>query len=169
MDDVFVEKLVAKKAGAIEWLMRAAIIIGVIAVFLIFSMIQAISFLAPVALVAAVFAGWFLWSKTRIEYEYSLSNGELTVDVIYGQQRRKNLLSIPLRELCDIIAPATESYSSEMNSAASRIIDVSSSPSANRWFMNLSGEGGCTRVFFEPDERLLAALRRCVPSKIKGL
>ncbi len=168
MDDVFVERLIAKKPNAKEILIKAAIILGVAAVFII--AMRYFRMLAPLLILGAAFGGWVLWTRTNIEYEYSLSNGELTFDVIYGQQKRKKLKEINLREKVEVLAPVSNDFSDDLNRNVSQNIDYSSSPSASgRYFMIINGEKGFERIFFEPDEKMLKSIRKVIPSKVKGI
>ena len=96
MDDVFVERLVARKMGPKEMGIKA--LIALAAVVLIFVSGTLGAFLMPLVAAVALVGGWYLWVLTNMEYEYSLSNGDLTVDAIYGQRRRKNRLEVNLRE-----------------------------------------------------------------------
>lgn len=168
MDDVFVERLISKKSGVKEIGIKVgAVILVLLAALLAFSFIP---MLAPVIVVAVGWLGWILWNRGNVEFEYSLSNGELTIDTIFGQQKRKHLVELNIRERVELIAPVTEEFSSELNRTASAVYDASSSPNAlGRYFINAKGETGLTRIFFEPDEKLLQALRRCAPSKVKGV
>ena len=168
MDDVFVERLVARKASGTDMLMKMGLVLGAIVLIALSFMIQAISFLAPVIVVGIGWGAWILFSKTNVEFEYSLSNGELTIDGVYGQRKRKNLISISVRERMEIMAPVSNDYSSELNKQVSNTLDVASMKNApNRWFMNVKGDTGLVRVFFEPDEKLITAMRKCAPSKVK--
>lgn len=169
MDDVFVERLITRKAGGKELGIKLGAILLVLVVGVLAFAIPAISFIAPFLLVGAGWVGWMIWSRSNVEYEYSLSNGELTIDAIYGQQKRKNVTTVSLRERMELLAPVSPDYQEELSRQAT-VLDVASAANApHRWFMMVRGETGLKRIFFEPDEKLLAAMRRAAPSKVKGL
>ena len=168
MDDVFVERLITRKSGAKEIAMKALIVIGVILVF--FLSFRYLRLLAPIVIVLGLWGAWTFWTRLNIEYEYSLSNGELSVSAIYGQQKRKDLMEIPLREKLEILAPVNNDFRDELQRNVAKTHDFASSPNANnRYFMIVSGEQGLEKIFFEPDEKMLKAIRRVVPSKVKGV
>ncbi len=168
MDDVFVERLVARKLSGLDRLKKLGIVIAIIAVAVISFSIQAISALAPVLIVGACWGGWILMGRTNVEYEYSLSNGELTIDAIYGQSKRKTLVSVVLRENLEIMAPAKSEHKSELTRTVQKEYDVASQKDApNAWFMMIKGKEGLVRVLFEPDERLINSMRKCAPHKVK--
>lgn len=168
MDDVFVERLIQRKMSGKELLIKiGALLLAIILAFVAFT-VPVLQLIAPLVLLGAGWLGWIIWSRSSLEYEYSLSNGELTIDCIQGQQKRKHVAEINIRERLDYMAPVSNDHSSELNRQASKTVDVASSSNApGRWFMNVKGETGLTRVFFEPDEKLVAAIRRCAPSKVK--
>ena len=166
MDDVFVERLVARKMGPKEMGIKALIALAAVVLIFVSGTLGAI--LMPLVAAVALVGGWYLWVLTNVEYEYSLSNGDLTVDAIYGQRRRKNRLEVNLRERLELMAPLSPRYQSELSRACVRVLDVASAPNAdNRWFLLLRGENGLTRVIFEPDQRMVDAIRRCAPSKVQ--
>lgn len=168
MDDVFVEKLVTRKLGGKELAVKLGAVMLVLAVAVVTFAIPLLRMVAPLLIVGAGWLGWIIWSRSSVEYEYSLSNGELTVDGIYGQQKRKNIITINVRERMELMAPVNGDYSSELNRQC-KVVDIASSPNASgRWFMIVNGETGPVRVYFEPDERLITAMRRCAPSKVKA-
>lgn len=169
MDDVFVERLITRKTGGKEIGIKLGAVALVLVVGFFGFLIPAISFIAPLLLLGAGWLGWKVWSRSNVEYEYSLSNGELTIDAIYGQQKRKNVTTVSLRERMEIMAPVSPDFQTELSRQAT-VLDVASSPNApGRWFMLVKAETGLTRILFEPDEKLLAAMRRAAPSKVKGL
>ena len=166
MDDVFIERLVARKMGPKEMAIKALIALAVVVLLLVSMMISPIW--VPLLVAVAVAGGWYLWTITNVDYEYSLSNGELTVDAIYGQRRRKNQLEANLRERLELMAPLSPRYQSELSRSCVRVLDAASAPNADgRWFLLLRGENGLTRVIFEPDQRMVDAIRRCAPSKVQ--
>ncbi|MEG0752977.1 MAG: hypothetical protein RR461_04035 [Angelakisella sp.] len=169
MDDVFIEKLVSRKTGGKELGIKLGAVALVVVAAAVSFMIPFLQMVLPLVLLGVGWVGWKIWNRSSVEYEYSLSNGELTIDAIYGQQKRKTVISIGLRERLELMAPVSEEYGSELSRTATKILDVASAPNAmGRWFMNVKGESGLTRVFFEPDERMVTAMRRCAPSKVQG-
>lgn len=168
MDDVFIEKLVSRKTGGKELGIKLGAVLIVLVLSVVAFLIPVLQMVAPLVMVGAGWLGWMVWNRSSVEYEYSLSNGELTIDAIYGQQKRKTVLALNLRERMELMAPVSEEYGSELNRTATQTLDVASSPNAiGRWFMNVKGEAGLTRVFFEPDERMITAMHRAAPSKVQ--
>lgn len=170
MEDVFVERLITRKLGGKELAVKLGALLLALALAIVTFLIPAISFFAPLIILGAGWLGWIIWSRSSLEYEYSLSNGELTIDCIYGQQKRKHVAEVNLRDRLEYMAPVSSEHNNELNRQANKVLDVASSANApGRWFMNVKGEAGLTRILFEPDERLVTAMRRCAPSKVKAV
>ena len=70
MDDVFIERLVARKMGPKEMAIKALIALAVVVLLLVSMMISPIW--VPLLVAVAVAGGWYLWTITNVEYEYSL-------------------------------------------------------------------------------------------------
>jgi len=89
MDNEVYEYLVAKKPGAKEYGMKAAII------FLVaFISLMTFGFLKVYGLVFtffAIFFGYCGWVYTNVEFEYRILGDELTIDVIYGKSKRRGI------------------------------------------------------------------------------
>ena len=88
MDEVFVEQIVKKKISISGILMRAIAIIFVLAG--IFSMLI-IGALGLTITALLIYVTYIIWGYTSVEYEYSFLNGELSIDKIMGQRKRKTI------------------------------------------------------------------------------
>ena len=67
------------------------------------------------------------------------------------------------------MAPMVEKYRSEYETQIIiRTVDASTSPkSESRWFARFRDDAGVTTLLiFEPNERLIEAIRKYIPSKI---
>lgn len=93
--DQFAEQLVRKLPDTKDDLKRAAIITGT-AIITLGSVVIAF-FGMPLALVLPVCVIWaaiYLFRMTKVEYEYSCTNGCLDIDKILGQNKRRSMLSV---------------------------------------------------------------------------
>ena len=104
MNDAYYELLVAKKRPAFSFLVKPAVIAIIILLFLSTPIFGFPALLLAVILGAAAY--FIIFPKIHIEYEYSLLNHDLEIDIIYNKSKRKKLLSLNLRQ-AEIIAPAT--------------------------------------------------------------
>ena len=97
--------------------------------------------------------------RLAIEYEYLYVNKELSVDVIYNRDSRRNLFSLDLTNM-DTAAPEGSDYLTECSRRKwqGRAIDVSSGrEEADRYVIYINDKG-YSRITIEPNEELKAAL-----------
>ncbi|MCL2083967.1 MAG: hypothetical protein FWH06_01755, partial [Oscillospiraceae bacterium] len=102
---------------------------------------------------------FLLYRHLNVEFEYILTNGEMDIDRITGKSRRKRLLTVDCRAL-EVCAPI-ESIAQYENAQYTKRLDVSSGQNdAPRHFMVAPAKGGGRMlVIFEPDDRILSAMR----------
>lgn len=157
--DIFVEQIVAKQKGAKEY----AIIFGSVTAVLIIVFIFLPYLLAfgPLALLLVMGIGYGVWrllTSLNIEYEYSVTNGDIDIDQIIAKRKRKRVVSVKGSKI-----EALEPYNAA--EFASRRFDrlVVAAPSQNSdglWcFSYRSKKNGHTLVVFLPEERVLNALK----------
>ncbi len=93
--DHFAEQLVKKYHSSKDDLNRALIIAAAVVITVVSILLVLAGFpLALVLPVCAIWAAIYLMKMQRVEYEYSCTNGELDIDKILGQTKRKPLLSV---------------------------------------------------------------------------
>lgn len=87
------------------------------AIFLIVSMLvltlKTIPVVSFMALALITFMAWFVFQFTKIEYEYCIATGVLTLSKIYGARVRKDILEIKTSDISMILP---ESKLSEIKS-----------------------------------------------------
>ena len=92
--DVFVEQLVKKPANGKTLALKILIIFGVIIVsaFCLYLTLLGI-ILALLLIFAAIYGGYYLITGLNAEYEYIITNGEIDIDKIIAQRKRKRLIT----------------------------------------------------------------------------
>ena len=120
--------------------------------------------LAPLALAVVVF---LTWRYTKIEYEYSVTSGVLTLSEIYGGRSRKKIVEFRLKE-CVAIAPlsdpAKREYANRYDAQISYIA-LSHKDSPNGYFAAFEDERGKRCImFFDANEKMLKICRFYNPS-----
>lgn len=163
MDEVFVEQIVKKKISISGILMRAIAIIFVLAG--IFSMLI-IGALGLTITALLIYVTYIIWGYTSVEYEYSFLNGELSIDKIMGQRKRKTIACYDIKN-AEIVAP---SMSDEVVSKINNTITKDYSTmcrNANLYSMIVNDSDGRKQVIFEPNEKVLDAMYHVKPSIVK--
>ena len=96
--DKFAEQLVKKQDSTKDTMKRACVIILAVTITVISLVMVVMGFaLAIILPVCAVWGAWYFLKMLNIEYEYSCTNGILDIDKIMGQSKRKQLLSIEVK------------------------------------------------------------------------
>lgn len=165
--DVYVEHIVKHLPDAVSALKKTGIVAAAIVIPAVFMVVQAVSFLAPVAFVLCVWGGFKLFRMQSLEYEYIVTNGELDVDKIMGRAKRKRVVTVDARSF-ELFAPMTKEHEREYASQTiNKTYDVASSKnSPDRWFALFNGKDGVRAILIlDYDERVMNAMKPFIPRR----
>ena len=100
----FVEYITPLKEGKYIWPRRLTILgiiagVALVGLGVVLFKMQILAGLVPIFLVAVGILGWYLWRFASVEYEYTILQGEISFDVIYGRRQRKKMYSTPIRNI----------------------------------------------------------------------
>ncbi|MFA6309444.1 MAG: hypothetical protein WC677_06860 [Clostridia bacterium] len=164
--DVFIEKIVKKQKGMKEYISMAGIILLIPVVSVLLSMIDFFRSILFVVIIFMIYGAWILVSNLNTEFEYIVTNDEIDIDKIINQKRRKRIISVSCK-LFDIVAKVnSENYSDDVKSIQKKFITCSSMDSPDLYFATLNYKNERAVIYFEPDERMLKALKVFIPKKI---
>ncbi len=94
-----------------------------------------------------------------VEYEYTFTNGELDIDKIIAQKKRKELLSVEVRTFTDF-----GKYSDDMT-----LVMATDNIISNEYYADFEhSEYGKTRLVFVPDEKMLGNIKKFLPAKLRN-
>lgn len=160
MSDFYTEQLVKKKKTGSSFLVRALMIVLTIASFYVMLFIP-FGIILPVGLIVADF---FLFRGQNLEFEYLYVNGELDIDKIIGQAKRKRVFSASISDL-EMLAPAD---SDEINRIqVSKTLDFSTFiPEHKKYALVVLQNGAKVKVIFEPNETILEGYKMLAPRKV---
>lgn len=165
MSDLYTELLVKKEKTSKDSMIKIGTIAAV--VFLALAGL----FIFPLFLIAAIILGvvayYFILPKTDLEYEYLFVNGEMDIDVIMSQTKRKKAKSFSLSE-AELVAPLKSAKMDYYNgNTKMKVYDFSSgNPSHNRFAVITRDKGEACKIIIEPDENLAQLMKNCAPSKV---
>lgn len=160
MDEVFVEQILKRRISISGVLLRALSIFIVLISVMTIVWLQMLGFTLTILL---AYVAYMVWSYTSLEYEYSFLNGELTIDKIMGQRKRKFVASYDIKE-AEVVAPAFSDQVVRASMNAS-IKDFSSgSKNGNLYAMIINNANGKTKVIFEPNEKIIDAMYHVRPT-----
>lgn len=172
MNDVFVERMVKKKFETTDLLIVVGVIAGIIVLslagFLVGVGLLMFPMLALLVMAGSVFGGYKLISMRMLEYEYSLTNGFVTVDKIMNRASRKRMTSFECSTCEDIGTYQEAEQRLKTRSFDNRIFATQYADHRDSWFMIVqSSKTGKTLVVFDPDEDLQEAIKKFIPRSLK--
>ncbi len=172
MGDVFVERMVKKKTEGADILIFVGILAAVLVVsaigFVVGFLVVGFPSLTLLVAAGAVFGGYKLISMRMLEYEYSLTNGFVTVDKIMNRSSRKRMTSFECDTCEDIGVYAENEARLKNRSFDARVFATQYADRRNSWYMIVrSKKTGKTLVVFDPDEDLQDALKKFIPRQLK--
>lgn len=160
--DIFVEQLVKKKFGTKDYLIIAAILLGGLVIITASFLIPSISFLI---IIGVAFGAYYLISARSVEFEYSVTNGNITIDKVINRRSRKRVISVEAHDIEEMgkfkpeILKNKSSfkpyYASQMDSGE------------NSWyFCAHTSKNGNVLVIFDPDEKVMGAIKPFIPRQV---
>lgn len=166
-ENKIVEYIVQKKAGGREIGLRLLIILLAALISLVTTF-----FLGIYGLIFTFFAVFFaiyFYKYTLVEYEYLIIGNEMTIDVIYGKTKRKEiqkfdlsraeLITTPDSEKAAYYAKATQMPTFDYTSGYERVPGVED-------ILIITGYGASTaKVYLEGDAKVRDYFKSMFPSK----
>lgn len=161
MNDIFNEQLVRKLPSTKDAILKALIVcLGIILIF-VFSIF--LSGIAAILAVAVAYGVFYLMSFFKIEYEYTFTNGELDIDCIYSKSRRKRVFSANVRDFTLLSKIDNEKYQREFEGTKEMKDYSSGIKKDNTYFFIHTIDGKKTKFIFEPNEQIIAGIKKYMP------
>lgn len=164
--DTFIEKLVTRKKDAKDIAIITAIVFAAVILVLIAPMIPYISGISLFVAAAVLFGAYYLIKSRNVEFEYSVTNGDLDIDRIVAQRKRKRIFSASCKEFDMVARISNPGAENEIRNVKKRVEAVSALNSPNVYYITLMYKGERTVVFFEPDDRMLESFKTFIPRKV---
>ncbi len=172
MGDVFLERMIKKKTEGKDYLLFAGIVVGILLLtfvgFVLGFLVVGVPTLSLLITAAAVFGGYKLIGMRLLEYEYSLTNGYVTVDKIMNRSTRKRLTSFDCDSCEDLGEYAGNEERLKNRSFDTRVFATEYADHRGSWYMIVHGKKtGKTLVVFDPDEDFQEAVKKFIPRQLK--
>lgn len=169
MQDIFIEYLVKKVRTPQTILIKALIVVAAVAVsaaaLLFGSYLGPFYFLVPIIVLVAWYGAYHLISAQNLEYEYSVTNGELDVDQIIAQRRRKRLVSVNCRDVEAFGRYRPEQHQGKNYQTKIFACDHISNP--DLWYCVIRlKQSGLTLVVFNANQKMLEGIKPFLPRPI---
>lgn len=162
--DVFIEKLVKRRKNILNLLLAFLIIIGTLG--LSFLSLVYVPYLSAFLVVGLFYLAYYLITMMNIEYEYAVTNGDLDIDKIINQRKRKRMFSGNCKDFELVARVKSKHYTRDIQNC-NNILDYSSnSKDADVWFISIRKEGKHTVILFEPNQQMIDNFRIFIPRKV---
>ncbi|MDD4546686.1 MAG: DUF6106 family protein [Oscillospiraceae bacterium] len=158
--DTFVEQIVVKRKGAKDFaIIIGTVIISVLLLLFIFPYVfPFLGMLSALLFIGIGYGIWWLLTSLNIEYEYSITNGDIDIDQIIAKRKRKRIVSVSGAKIESLEPYTIEEYSSRKFER--RVIAAPSENVPDLWcFTYRSKKNGHTLVVFQPEQRVLDSLK----------
>lgn len=171
--DIFLEYIIKKKNNSTDIAINIGIILlALILTYVLFTVSVAIKLgTFGFILVAGIWflVYWFFTMKSK-EFEYSITNGELDIDMIIAKRKRKHLLSAKLRqiELCANVHDPDFQQALKQKVSSKPILMAASEKNAVRAYFTdlIAHDGKKYRLLWEPSPKMLEALVKFNPQNV---
>lgn len=161
--DVFVEQIVKKRNGAKDTAMIIGIILATLVLSFIFAIIlpgfvPVLGTLSLFLVAGAVFGAYWLITSMNVEFEYAVTNGDLTIDKIIHRRKRKRVINLDSKDIermgkYKVADHAQKRYDKRINTARDETAE-------DCWYIAMRhNQFGNILLTFSPDERTLSALK----------
>lgn len=168
MGDVYIEKIIKRNPTGKTILYKFLIYFAAAIIIAFGLFFPYLRFLAAAVVVAAGWGAWRVAGMLNLEYEYTLTNGELDVDKIINRRSRKRVITINYKDI-SILAPVSDKYKDDFNSPSiKKTYNLTATDhSPDNWFIVFGSNGGKSdKLIFEPDKRFIDGFRQYIPRKV---
>lgn len=165
--DVFVERIIRlKRTPAVKMLQITIILFAVcLSMFFVMGLIgTSLAYLSVLVCVGFMYGAFKLVSLFNIEFEYSFTNGQLDVDKIVDARRRKRICAVDCREIKAF--GRYEEAKHKDKTYGARITAGNPNASVLYYFVCNQPKSSNILVVFQPDEKMLEAMRPFVPRSV---
>ena len=168
--DFFNEWIVKRRKTAQDYMSVAItvmvafmVLYGVVLQF----MIAKYMYFIPIEVALVVYIAYKIIASMNVEYEYSVTNGDLDIDRVISKKRRKKMVAVKLRDV-EYFAPFEgEHIKVAEDISIKRIIDASSSLDAPRLhFIIYYYNSVKTLLLFEPTDEMIENFSHYVPRSL---
>lgn len=164
--DIFLEKIIKRKKTAIDYLITAGIIIAGLLFIAILSLFKFLSSFIPLLFVGIIYICYLLMKGRNIEYEYIVTNGDLDIDKIIAQRKRKRVFSASCKDF-EVMAKKSSSMFNQNVQSIKKVLNAATSlDSPDVYFATLVKDNEKMVVFFEPNEKMLDSFKRYNPRNV---
>lgn len=161
--DIFVEQIIRRRKSPLDMLIILAL--AMVSCAIVFVSILYVPSLSFVLLVAVCYGSYWIGSSRNLEFEYSVTNGDLTIDKIISRRSRKRVISLDCKNV-----EAMGEYNPQEHASKryeKKFFTGSYADGRGCWYVSLHHpKQGNILVVFDPEEKILEAMRPFLPHQL---
>ena len=164
--DTFVEQLVVKPMTPADQAKKFGLIAatGILCLGLAYLSVMVVPLILLVVC-AVAYGGYFLVTGMNVEYEYSVTIGELDVDKIIARRKRVHLITVSTAKF-DAYGEMTDAVPDDPDRT---IVLCSDNTGEGEYYADLETEEyGATRIIFTPNEAVQEAINAALPRQLRS-
>ena len=158
--DIFLEKIVKRQKNALDYLIITGIIIA--AVILSYFVFLVVPVFSSILVVGIIYLAYWLITNRNVEFEYAVTNGDIDIDKIKNQRKRKRLFSGNVKDFEVVARVKSDKYTGHIRECKNVLDYSSQNKNADVWFIYLN-KGGPTVILFEPTSQMVDSLFTFAP------
>lgn len=160
--DIFVEQLVTREKTAKDTMINFLMIMSIVVILALGLVLGAINFyFIMVSLFAAafdVYACWYVITGRNQEFEYIITNNNLTIDRVMAKRRRKHVINVNIKNIKEMHKIKSKKLD---DSSVKKIIYAGKTENGADEYQALvkTEKYGDAIIIFSPNEKTLAAMK----------
>lgn len=160
MSEYMVEQLIKKRRTTKDRMIQVGLI-----VLTILSALLCGNIIFLVLFLVLVIVDYYVLRRMDVEYEYTCFDGMLDIAKVMNKQFRKELLSTDMKKDMEVVAPSD--HPELQYHEVEKVLDYSSKILEHKTYTMVTlYKGQKVKVVFEPNEKLLNAIRDVAPRKV---
>ena len=109
----------------------------------------------------------FVKKTSYVEYEYTFNNGDIDVDIIYDQNKRKRVYNFDVKEV-ELLALADSDEARQFSTRKGKVYKFYPSTSQEKIYVAMVNKGGKkSKVLFVPNEKFIGLCFKYNPRAVK--
>jgi len=150
----------------VDYLIYVAVVVISIPALIATFYIPVIKHIPFIFVVGILYLAYQLILSRSVEYEYAVTNAYVDIDKIIAKRKRKRLFSADCREFEIVAKVNSQHFNHNIKNIKNKIYAVSDMNSPDVYFFTADTKQGKTVVYFEPDSKILEALKTFIPRKV---
>ena len=162
--DTFVEQIVEKREGGKEWAIIGGLVLALLVVVIL--LLWFLGLFSLIFIAGAGYGAWWLITSQNVEFEYSVTNGDIDIDQITAKRKRKRIVSVSGEKIESMQLYRPEEFANRPFDRT--VVAAPSTMEESLWcFSYHSKKNGHTLVIFQPEERVFNALKGGLPKLVQ--